>query len=76
MDTNNSKLFYSPGEFRQIIGCSRGLCYESLRQKKIHSFKLGRRIFIPASEVDRLRQLADDAGSIDNDDSILFQYPV
>jgi len=73
MDTNNNKLFYTPEEFRGILRCSRSLCYEALRQNIIHSFKLGKKIFIPASEVDRLRQVADDnASSMDNDNSILF----
>ena len=54
----NDKLFYTPEEFRKILPCSRGVIYESLRQGTIRSFRLGRRIFIPASEVTRLSQLA------------------
>jgi len=73
MEMNNNKPFYTPEEFRKLLRCSRSLCYEALREKKIHSFKLGKKIFIPASEVDRLRQVADDnASSMDNDNSILF----
>jgi len=55
-----NKLFYTPEEFRRILDCSRGLCYESLRCGKIRSFRLGKKYFIPASEVDRLSQLAGD----------------
>lgn len=58
MEERSNKLFYTPEEFRQILGCSRHLCYESLRQKRIRSFRLGKRIFIPASEVGRLGQSA------------------
>lgn len=53
------KPFYTPEEFRRdILRCSRGVCYEALRQGKIKSFRLGYRYFIPASEVERLSQLA------------------
>jgi len=73
MATNSGTLFYTPEEFRRLLNCSRGLCYEALRQKKIRSFRLGRKYFIPASEIDRLRQVAnDDAGSTDSESSILF----
>ena len=73
MDTNSNKLFYTPEEFRNILGCSRSLCYESLRQNLIHSFKLGNKYFIPESEVERLRQVADDnASSMGNDNPHLF----
>ena len=58
MDQLNNRLFYSPEEFRKILPCSRGVCYEALRQHKIRSFRLGRKYFIPASEVERLSQLA------------------
>ena len=61
METNNDKLFYTPEEFRRdILRCSRSLCYEALREKRIHSFKLGNKYFIPASEIERLGQVAED----------------
>lgn len=70
MEANSDKLFYTPDEFRRIIGCSRGLCYEALRERKIHSFKLGKKIFIPVTEIERLSQIAEDqAAPADNDDS-------
>jgi len=56
MDERDKMYFYSPEEFRNILKCSRGLCYEALRQQKIKSFRLGNRYFIPASEIERLSQ--------------------
>lgn len=70
MEDGKNKYFYSPEEFRQLIGCGKGLCYEALRQKKIRSFRLGTRYFIPASEIGRLKQLAendDEDGELDTD---------
>ncbi len=52
----DEKFFYSPEEFRKIIGCSSYLCYEGLRQGKIRHFKLGNRYFIPRSEIERLTE--------------------
>ena len=73
MEKNSGTLFYTPEEFRGILRCSRSLCYEALRQKKIRSFRFGKKYFIPASELDRLREVAnDDAGSTENESSILF----
>ena len=57
MEENREKYFYSPSEFRHVLGCGRHLCYEMLRTRKIKSFKLGSKIFIPASEIDRLGQV-------------------
>ena len=73
METNSGTLFYTPEEFRHILRCSRSVCYEALREKKIRSFRLGRKYFIPASEIDRLGQVAnDDAGSTDSESSIIY----
>ena len=60
MEQVQSRPFYTPEEFRLILRCSRSVCYEALRQHKIRSFKLGRKYFIPASEVERLSQSAAD----------------
>ena len=71
MEQVKNRLFYTPEEFRLILNCSRGVCYEALHQHKIKSFRFGRKYFIPASEVDRLSQLAvaenDDVLKIDAD---------
>jgi len=48
------KLFLIPAEFAEIVGCSKHLVYEAVRQNRIRHFKLGSRIFIPRQEVDRL----------------------
>lgn len=58
MEETRIRPFYSPEEFRVILRCSRAVCYEALRQGKIRSFRLGKRYFIPASEVERLSRLA------------------
>jgi len=54
MENRSSNPFFTPEEFRRILRCSRSLCYEMLREQKIRNFKLGKRYFIPASEVERL----------------------
>ena len=56
----NEKLFYTPEEFRRILPCSRTVMYEALRQGKIRSFRLGRKIYIPATELDRLNRHTGD----------------
>ena len=56
MESVNTKLFYTPKEFSKILGCSSHTCYDALHQRKIRSFRLGLRYFIPASEVERLSQ--------------------
>ena len=56
----NKKLFYTPEEFRKLLPCSRAVMYEALHQGKIRSFRLGRKIYIPASEIERLNQLPED----------------
>ena len=58
MEGINHKLFYTPEEFRKILGCSRAVIYEALHQQKIRSFKLGRKFFIPTNEIGRLNELA------------------
>jgi len=71
MEQIHNRPFYTPEEFRAILRCSKSLCYEALKQQKIKSFRLGKRYFIPASEVERLSQSAtvenDDAPKVDPD---------
>lgn len=72
MEEIQKRPFYTPEEFRRdILRCSKSLCYEALKQGKIKSFRLGYRYFIPASEVERLSQLAtaenNDAPKVDPD---------
>lgn len=62
MEESKGKYFYSPEEFRQIIGCSKGLLYENLRTKKIKSFRLNSKYFIPVAEIERLTRLAENDG--------------
>jgi len=69
MEEVKSGLFYSPEEFRKILPCSRSVIYEAIRQGKIRSFRLGRKIFIPSSEVSRLSQEAGaDKGEVPKTD--------
>ena len=60
MEEETSRPFYTPEEFRKILRCSRAVCYEALRRHKIRSFRLGRKYFISASEVNRLSQQTRD----------------
>ena len=55
------KLTFSPAEFAEVVGCSLYEVYEGLRQNTIQHFRLGRRYFIPRSEIDRLCNV--DSGS-------------
>ncbi len=41
------RLTYTPEEARHLLGCSRSVMYESLRQNLIPHLKLGRRYIIP-----------------------------
>ena len=70
MKERKDKLFYSPEEFRHILGCSRHLCYEALRTRRIRSFRLGKKYFIPASEADRLGQVSDEGTGNTNSSDI------
>jgi len=41
------RLTYTPEEARHLLGCSRSVMYESLRQNLIPHLKLGRKYIIP-----------------------------
>lgn len=47
MVENEERLVYSPEEARHLIGCSRSVIYETLKQNLIPHFKLGRKYIIP-----------------------------
>lgn len=54
-----NKPFHTLEEFRRdSLRCGNGPVYEQPKQGKIKSFRLEYRYFIPASEVERLTQLA------------------
>ncbi len=73
MEEIKDKPFLSPAEFRKLLPCSRSVIYEAIRQGKIRSFRLGKRYFIPASEVERLSQLAGaDKGEVPKPDHGLW----
>lgn len=47
MEKGNEKLVYTPEEARVLLGCSKSVIYESLRQNLIPYIKLGRKYLIP-----------------------------
>jgi excisionase family DNA binding protein len=57
---NREPLVYSPDEARKILKISRGLIYEAIRSGQIPSIRIGRRILIPRSGLERL---VDEAGN-------------
>jgi excisionase family DNA binding protein len=55
METDESKpLVYSPNEARKLLKISRGLLYEAIRTGQIPSLRIGHRILIPRSRLERL----------------------
>jgi len=49
-----SKRVLSVAEFAEALGLSRGLADRVIRENRVRSLRLGRRILIPSSELDRL----------------------
>jgi len=58
---NREPRVYSPDEARKILKISRGLIYEAIRTGQIPSIRIGRRILIPRSGLERLLDEAGDA---------------
>jgi excisionase family DNA binding protein len=50
--------FYSPQEFADLLGGSRGWVYALMERDQLKTLKLGGRRIIPAGEVDRLTGMA------------------
>jgi excisionase family DNA binding protein len=48
-----TKLTYSPDELRAALGIGRGSVYDLLRSGQLRSVRVGRRIVVPISEVER-----------------------
>lgn len=48
------RLTYSVTETAQLLGISRNLCYEQIRQGVIPALKLGKRVLIPKAKLDML----------------------
>lgn len=62
MTTDNEEPHvYSPEEAKKILKISRGLVYEAIRTGQIPSIRIGRRILIPRSGLERLLDEAGDA---------------
>ena len=51
---NNERLVYTVSEARQTLGISRGLMYEAIRTGTIPSVRIGRRILIPKTALERV----------------------
>jgi excisionase family DNA binding protein len=51
---NNERLVYTVAEARQTLGISRGLMYEAIRKGTIPSVRIGRRILIPKTALERV----------------------
>ena len=60
MIKDNEPLVYSPDEARKILKISRGLIYEAIHAGQIPSIRIGRRILIPRSGLERLLNEAGD----------------
>ena len=54
-------LVYSPNEARKLLKISRGLIYEAINTGRIPSIRIGRRILIPRSGLERLLNEGADA---------------
>jgi excisionase family DNA binding protein len=54
---NNSEeepLVYSPDEARKLLKISRGLIYEAINTGQIPSIRIGRRLLVPRSALEKL----------------------
>lgn len=49
-----AKLTHKPQEVAKQLGCGRDAIYAAIRQKRIRSIRLGRRILIAEQEVQRI----------------------
>ena len=54
-------IVYSPDEARKLLKISRGLIYEAINTGRIPSIRIGRRILIPRSGLERLLNEGADA---------------
>jgi excisionase family DNA binding protein len=52
--------FYSPQQFAEVLGASRGFVYVLMDKGLLKNFKLGRKRMIPASEIERLKMTGDE----------------
>lgn len=58
-----AKLTVTVEEAAQLLGISRGLAYEMVRQKKLPALRFGRRLVVPRGALERL--LAEGIGGQD-----------
>jgi excisionase family DNA binding protein len=61
LQDKDEKLVLSVDEARRILGLSRGLTYEAIRNGEIPSVRIGRRILIPRAALERLLAVSGNA---------------
>ncbi|MFC1978581.1 excisionase family DNA-binding protein [Chloroflexota bacterium] len=54
MQQQPAVLTYSVSECADILGISKGLCYQLVREGRIPSLRLGRRLIIPKTALEKL----------------------
>ncbi len=55
MNTHEEEpLVYSPNETRKLLKISRGLMYEAINTGQIPSIRIGRRLLVPRSALEKL----------------------
>ena len=57
--SRSDRRFFGPQEVADQLGTSRGFIYSLMEAGDLRSLKLGGRRIIPASEIDRLVEMAD-----------------
>lgn len=51
---DSSPLVFSVEEARRLLGLSRGLMYQAIRNGQVPSIRIGRRILIPRAALERM----------------------
>ena len=59
----DDKAVVSVNEMAAMLGISRGLAYQAVRDGRIRSVKLGSRILVPASEVEAFLKVGGSQGT-------------
>jgi excisionase family DNA binding protein len=61
LQDKDEKLVLSVEEARRILGLSRGLTYEAIRNGEIPSIRIGHRILVPKAALERLLAVSGNA---------------
>jgi excisionase family DNA binding protein len=54
MPSDTERRTYDVDEAAEILGIGRGQCYAAVRRGQIASIKIGKRVLIPRTAIDRL----------------------